>query len=76
MQKTEFIGFRTTPEQRQKLEALATGEGVTLSGVLNLLIEQTPTRSIARTIKGLQFAALTNSKSAGVLKADGAFAGN
>lgn len=39
---SNLIGFRAKPHERQKLEALARGEGVTVSDVLRKLVERAP----------------------------------
>ena len=40
MAKTEYIGFRASEEQRQKLETLASANQASMSWVLGLLLDQ------------------------------------
>ncbi|MCL4863790.1 MAG: hypothetical protein KJZ93_30570 [Caldilineaceae bacterium] len=46
MAKTNLIAFRATPDQRRKLERLATGERTTISGILAKLIDNQPVQPI------------------------------
>ena len=46
--KTVFLGFRATAEERQKIDALAARYNVTASEMLRLLVSVAETRIVAR----------------------------
>ena len=66
------IGFRATAAQREKLEALAAGEGVTITSILARLVDQVPVVPSKAVIKStLRFSANQKS-SAATFHGDGA----
>lgn len=49
----QIIGFRATPERREKLLALAQGESVTVTEVINRLIDSAQVKPVQRVATGL-----------------------
>lgn len=48
-----MMGFRATPERRSKLLSLAQGEGVTVTEVINRLIDDAQVKPVQRVATGL-----------------------
>lgn len=48
MNKSTFVGFRASPEEREKIALLASACGVTQSEMLRLLVSVADTQYVAR----------------------------